>query len=66
MKNHAYKQAWKRTGKMNSLICEHSEVLIVLLRTLYNKNYKSVVIVILGCQKKVTTTMLFPWKPLVY
>lgn len=22
MKNHAYKQAQKRTGKMNSLICE--------------------------------------------
>lgn len=48
MKNHAYKQAWKRTGKMNSSICEHFEALIVLLKTVYKKNYKSVVIVILG------------------
>lgn len=48
MKNHAYKQAWKRTGKM---IYEHFQVLIILLRSLHNKNHKSVVIMILSCQK---------------
>lgn len=49
---------------MNSLICENAHMLIILLSSLYNKNYVS-------CDydfrlPKVSITILFLWKPLVY
>lgn len=39
------------TGKLNSLICEVSSA-VILLASAYNKNHKSVVIMILSCQKR--------------
>lgn len=44
-------KAEKRTGKMKSLICEHFQIQDISLRSLYNKNHKLVMIMILSCPK---------------
>lgn len=57
MKNHAYEKLGRE--QENGLICEHFQVLLILLRSMYNKNHKSVVIKILGCQKQLSQSYFF-------
>lgn len=46
-------------NRKTGLICEHFQVLLILLRSMYNKNHKSVVIKILGCQQQLQQSYFF-------